>query len=531
MKRRSSISAWLALAALGAAGAQGVRDELVVGLGPYGYELHPYRSVYTHDMQILNALYEGLFSYDPATMEPVRAHAASFVKSPDGLSWTFTLREGLVWSDGSPIGARDYVESWLYLLRPDTKADFAVFLDAVRGARDYRTGRNADPASVGLSAPDDRTLVVELESPTAYLTRLLCHASFVPVPPSMRVPGAAALGGAPGEEPRVSGGPYRLASAAEKELVLERDPLYWDAPSVAIPKLRFLFLDDEAEATGRYNDGEIHWLMDMADTELLWFQDDIRFGPNFGTGYYFWNAQGGPWNDARVRRALALLIPWERIRNEERYFAPTATLILPFAGYESPAGIEAADAAQARALLARAGYGDPAELPTVRLALPGSPNHRENAELIAAAWAEAGIRTEPIYPAPGQSMDALREGGWDLSFSSWIGDFADPAAFLLMWTSDSSLNQAGYRSRGFDELVRASSASEGKERLAALARAEAKLLADAIVLPAYHSLSFDVINLELVRGWFVNPMDVHPFKALSFGQPKARPFVAALQGE
>ncbi len=530
MKRRSSISAWLTLAALGAAGAQGVRDELVVGLGPYGYELHPYRSVYSHDMQILNALYEGLFSYDPETMEPVRAHAASFAKSPDGLSWTFTLRDGLRWSDGSAIVARDYVESWLYLLHPDTKADFAVFLDAVKGARDYRTGRNDDPGSVGVSAQDDRTLIVELESPTAYLTRLLCHASFAPVPPSMRVPRGAALG-ASGAPPQVSGGPYRLVSAAEGEIVMERDPLYWDAPSVAIPRLRFLFLEDEAEATGLYNDGEIHWLMDMADTELLWFQDDIQFGPNFGTGYYFWNANERPWNDARIRRALALLIPWERIRSEERYFAPTATLILPFAGYESPAGIEARDAAEAKALLARAGYADPSRLPTLRLAVPGSPSHRENAELIAAAWAEVGIRAELVFPTPGQSMDALREAGWDLSFSSWIGDFADPAAFLLMWTSDSSLNQAGYRSRLYDELVRESSATEGKERLAALARAEAKLLADAIVLPAYHSLSFDVINLELVRGWYVNPMDVHPFKALSFGQPKARPFVAALQGE
>ncbi len=185
MKRR--VTAALAALCLyaGFAYAQD-RDELVVGLGPYAPQLHPYRTIYSHDMQILNALHEGLFSYHPSSLEPVRAHAAAFSKSQDGKTWTFTLRESLRWSDGSPITAEDYVESWRYLLSPGTKSEFAVFFDVIQGAQDYRAGKNADPASLGFRAEGERTLVVTLNAPTAYFTRLLCHMSFVPVHASLR---------------------------------------------------------------------------------------------------------------------------------------------------------------------------------------------------------------------------------------------------------------------------------------------------------------------------------------------------------
>ncbi|HPE35739.1 MAG TPA: ABC transporter substrate-binding protein, partial [Spirochaetales bacterium] len=182
MKR--SIILALALAARAAA-AQDI-DQLVVGLGPYGVELNPYMAIYSHEMQVLDALYEGLFAYDPRTMDPVRAGAESWKKSADGRTWTFTLRSDARWSDGSPVTARDYVESWRWLLSPDTGASYAVFLDIVKGARDYRLGKNKRPDSVAVRALDDRTLVVELASPAAYFTRLLCHMSFVPVHASLR---------------------------------------------------------------------------------------------------------------------------------------------------------------------------------------------------------------------------------------------------------------------------------------------------------------------------------------------------------
>jgi oligopeptide transport system substrate-binding protein len=255
--------------------------ELVVGMGSYRVELNPYKSIYAHEMQIFTAIYEGLFTYDPRTLDPVRALAGTFDKSPDGKTWTFRLRENAFWSDGSPVTAMDFVESWRYLLAPSTGAEYAVFLDIIKGAQDYRTGRNKRADSVAVQALDAKTLQVELVAPAAYFTRLLCHSAFVPVHWSMR--GIRDWS----SDSIVGNGPYRIVSMDKKELALEADPLYWDAPSVKSPRLRILFLDNEQEATARYNGGEIHWLMDMVDTKALVSPEAMQFSPMFGTSYYF----------------------------------------------------------------------------------------------------------------------------------------------------------------------------------------------------------------------------------------------------
>jgi peptide/nickel transport system substrate-binding protein/oligopeptide transport system substrate-binding protein len=488
-------------------------------MGPYRVELHPYKSIYAHEMQIFTAIYEGLFTYDPRTLDPVRALAETFEKSPDGKTWTFKLREKAFWADGSPLTAMDFVESWRYLLAPSTGAEYAVFLDIIKGAQDYRTGRNKRADSVGIRALDGRTLQVELVAPAAYFTRLLCHSAFVPVHWSMR-----GIRDWPSDK-IVGNGPYRIVSMDRREMVLEADPLYWDAFSVRSPTLKILFLDNEQEATARYNGGEIHWLMDMVDTKALVNPDSMQFAPMFGTSYYFWNAAARPWNDARVRRALALMVPWDRIRNEANYFSPTNVLILPFAGYESPKGIREANEEEARRLLAAAGFKDGKGLPPVRFVIPEGELHRTNAAIFEEAWTPLGVKLEVTSVPAGDFTRDSRQDGFSLSFTGWIGDFADPAAFLLMWISDSGLNEAGYKSREYDRLIARSMNEEGPTRLATLAEAEGKLLADATVMPLYHSLSFNVVDLDVIQGWYVNPLDMHPFKAIFVGTPKANPFI------
>lgn len=493
--------------------------ELVVGMGTYRVELHPYKSIYAHEMQLFTALYEGLFSYDPRTLDPVRALAETFEKSSDGKTWTFKIRQNAFWSDGSPVTAMDFVESWRYLLTPSTEAEYAVFLDIIKGAQDYRTGKNQRPDSVGIQALDAKTFQVELVAPAAYFTRLLCHSAFVPVHWSLR-----GIRNWPSDK-IVGNGPYRLASMDKTGMVFEADPLYWDADSVKSPKLRILFIENEAEATARYNGGEIHWLMDMVDTKALVSPEAMQFSPMFGTSYYFWNAATRPWNDARVRRALALMVPWEKIRNEANYFSPTNVLILPFAGYESPKGISEANEDEARKLLGATRFKDGKGLPPVRFVIPEGELHQANAAIFKEAWAPLGVKLEVITVPAGEFTRDSRQDDFSLSFTGWIGDFADPAAFLLMWISDSGLNEAGYKSREYDRLITRSMNEEGPPRLATLAEAEGKLLADAAVMPLYHSLSFNVVDLDVIQGWFVNPLDMHPFKSIFVGTPKANPLI------
>lgn len=515
----------LALAPLALASAgEAEQRVLTVSQGSYQIELNPYKSIYAHEMQLFTAIYEGLFSYDPETLDPVRAQASSFEKSKDGKTWTFAIREDAQWSDGSPVTASDFVESWLYLLSPELRAEYAVFFDVVKGAKDYRTGKSRDPRSVGLSAADAKTLVVELETPASYFTRLLCHSSFVPVHRSMR--GVRTWK----PEAAVGNGPYLISSFDASAIVLKKSLNYWDADAVAIEAIRIERLSDQAEATRRYNDGAIDWMTDMVDLDALVGTDAIRSAPMFATGYYFWNASRRPWNDARVRRALALLVPWERIRTEDNYYSPTSTLVLPFAGYKSPKGIERADEEEAKRLLAAAGFPGGKGLPPVKFVVHSSETQDANAAVIAEAWAKVGVSIERVEVPEGASARELRQKGFSLSFTSWIGDFADPVAFLFMWTGDSGLNESGYKSKEFDRLIDRSMGEEGPARYSTLAEAEAKLLADAPILPLYHSVSFNVIDADAVLGWYDNPLDIHPFKAMSFGGPKARPNVALLAG-
>ncbi|MBU0927527.1 MAG: peptide ABC transporter substrate-binding protein [Spirochaetes bacterium] len=501
-----------------AAGADSPR-ELVVGMGRYDVELNPYKSIYAHEMQIFTALYEGLFTYDPQSLDPVRAQAESFEKSKDGKTWTFRLREDARWSDGSSVTAADFVESWLYLLSPDTKAEYAVFLDIVKGAKAFRTGRNKSRASVGIKATGERTLVVTLASPAAYFTRLLCHSAFVPVHPSLR--GVRAWDAAS----VVGNGPFVIASSDRSALTLARNEGYWDAENVAAGGIRILFLDDDETATRLFNDGEVDWLTDTADLDGLASAESIKFAPMFATGYYFWDSSRRPWNDARVRRALALLVPWEKIRDPESYYEPTSVLVLPFAGYESPAGISSRDEEEALRLLAKAGYPEGRGLPAVRFVSYRSGTHDANIAVIEEAWKRVGLSVERVVVPEGATIRDVRQEGFSLSFTSWIGDFADPAAFLLMWTGDSGLNEAGYKSREYDALMERSMAEEGAVRLSTLAEAEGKLLSDAPLLPLYHSVSFNVIDTDSIVGWYQNPLDIHPFKSMGFGSPKARPYV------
>ena len=504
--------------------AAGSDRELVVGMGRYDVELNPYKSIYAHEMQIFTALYEGLFSYDPQSLDPVRAQAESFEKSADGKTWTFRLRPDAAWSDGTPVTATDFVESWLYLLRPETKAEYAVFFDIVKGAKAYRTGKNRTPGSVGLRAVDERTLVVELVTPAAYFTRLLCHSAFVPVHSSLR--------GVRAWKPSsvIGNGPYALSSMDESAMVMTKSATYWDAARVAVPAVRVRFIETKEEATSLFNDGDIDWLTDMADLDALLATDSIQFAPMFATGYYFWNASRRPWNDARVRRALALLVPWDAVRTADSYYAPTSVLVLPFAGYESPEGIAGRNEEEALRLLAKAGYPEGKGLPPLRFVTYESDTHDANIAVMEEAWKRVGLSVERVEVPDGTAIRDIRQEGYTMSFTSWIGDFADPAAFLLMWTGDSGLNESGYRSREYDALIARSMNEEGPARLATLAEAEAKLLSDAPLLPLYHSVSFNVIDAESITGWYNNPLDMHPFKALGFGSPKARPYVAVAEG-
>ncbi len=151
-------------------------------------------------------------------------------------------------------------------------------------------------------------------------------------------------------------GPYKPVSMTDEELVLKKNDQYWDAENVGIPTLRMMFTDDDALATSLFNTGHVHWLDGPGTYEQVLLQTAIQIFPIYSTHYWFFNCRSAPWNDQRVRRALALLLPWDSIRSSDLYRLPAATLVLPLPGYSKTKGIEKADHEEAMKLLSEAGY-------------------------------------------------------------------------------------------------------------------------------------------------------------------------------
>ncbi len=499
--------------------------EFVTVFGEMAPEFDPHLSIYSNEAQIFTALYEGLFTYDPSSLEPLPGSVDTWTKSKDGKIYTFTLKKDLRWSDGSALTASDFVESWLRILEKD--AQYATFFDIIQGASAYRSGQAKDPASVGAKALDDLTLEVRLNRPVAYFTRLLCHHSFAPIHPTMIASDSWAS-----RIPYPVNGPYRFLSYGAGRLSLEKNPYYWDREKVAIGKLGFLFTDDDAEATLLFNGEEAHWLAGPGDYDLISLESAIQVNPIFSTHYWYFDASKAPWDKAEVRRALALLLPWQELRDSSRYMIPATTLVLPLPGYSSAKGIEKADKAEALSLLAAAGYPRGKGLPAVEIHFAEGRDSRRVAGIMEKAWKselDLELRLVPIPPAKyydsigrGRKADSLV-----LAHTTWIGDFADPEAFLQMWTPDSALNDAGFRNPEFSRILEESYQKEGRERYALLAEAENVLLSSAAVLPLYHSFAASAIDIDYIDGWYQNALDIHPYKYLSFGTPSALPNVAS----
>lgn len=487
-------------------------------------ELDPHRALFSSEAQIHTALHEGLFTYDPSTLEPVKALAERWTRSEDGRTYRFVMRADARWSDGTPLTAEDVAQSWFRML--DLNADYATFFDIIEGAKAYRLGELRDPSAVGIRTEGNRTLVVRLARPAAYFTRLLCHQSFAPIHPSLRrqQDWYAAI-------PFPVNGPYRPVSYENGELILEKNQAYWDATSVEIPRLRMIFTDDDALATSLFNTGHAHWLNGPGEYDRILLESAIQVFPTYSTHYWFFNARESPWNDARVRRALALLLPWQNLRSRDIYRLPATTLVLPLPGYSKTRGIEAADRKEALRLLEEAGYPEGKGLPPMEIVYADFERPRTLAQAFREAWSrELGIEVRLKPVSMQRYMDFLtrdaKQGGFTLAHETWIGDFADPEAFLQMWAPDSPLNSAGFRDQRYQELLEKSYDAEGDRRMALLAEAETYLLQNAACLPIYHNFAASVIDTDYVLGWYQNALDIHPYKYLRFGTPSISPNVA-----
>jgi peptide/nickel transport system substrate-binding protein/oligopeptide transport system substrate-binding protein len=230
------------------------------------------------------------------------AVAAKWELSEDKRTWTFTLREGARYWNGDPVLAAHFRDAWLSLIDPAVNSPYSSLFDLIEGAKDYRLGRLKDKAKVGITASEERTLVVKLVEPAAFFPSMLCHHSFAPVHPSMRgVDDWSA-------RPPISNGPFYIVDRKADRIVMAKNELYWDAKRVDFKGLVIRFAADGKEAASLWDSGEARWIAGDIDLDALRDRSGVQVNAMFATHYYYVRSEVAPWNDRRVSRALSLAL-------------------------------------------------------------------------------------------------------------------------------------------------------------------------------------------------------------------------------
>ncbi len=472
----------------------------------------------------------GLLTLD-AGGRAIPGAATSWSTSGDGKTWTFHLRDHL-WSDGRPVTAEDFVFAWRRLLDPATGAAYAYNLWVVRNAHAISDGK-MPPTALGVRAVDDKTLVVTLEHPAAYLPELLTHDTAYPLPRHI----VLAKGNAWSKPGNFAGnGPYVPREwIANDHVTLVKNPLFYDAAHVRIDVVNYYPTPDSDAALRRFRAGELDTQTPIPLTEIEWLRRTmpaaLHTKPMLGLSYISINMHRPPLDDRRVRRALNLAFDREIITAKVlRLGEPPAYGIVPPGIANYPGGVsldfrglaQAERLAKAQWLMRQAGFGPDNHL-RLNFETFDEPNNKRIAAvmqaMMRAIWVDIDI-TVIDGATHGRNM---RQGSFDLGAASWFADFNDASNFLDLLRSDAGNNYGKYRNPAFDRMLdTAQQEPDAKRRGQLLAAAERMALEDYPWIPMRYRVTQDLVQ-PYVKGWVDNVRDLNRTRWLWIaGRPAAQ---------
>ncbi len=484
--------------------------------------LDPNRGSGTPASPVLSDLVEGLVVRGAAG-QPVPGCAESWRLSDDRLTYTFTLRPGLRWSDGRSLTADDFVYSFRRLLDPATGARSAGLFFLIDGAVPVARGQQP-PESLGVSAPDQRTVEIRLTQPAPYFIQLLANSQGTPVPRHViekhgRDWTKAGI--------MVSNGAYKLVERIPQvRMRMVKNEYFHAADSVSIAEVNWRPVQDLGSAFRQFRAGELDTILLAPPDQLDWIRanmpDALHVNPVQANYHLVFNLSRAPVDDLRVRQALTLAVDHDAIANQvlQGSSRPARSLITPgtggYPGY-TPVALQASMAtrqAQARELLAAAGYGPERPL-ELSLTYDSQEENRKIMVALAAMWRTIGVQLE-LEDIEGRALfGRLRGGDFTVARSGIFALFDDAYAFLQRYRSDSTDNQPGFRSAAFDELLnRANAETDAAVRMDLLVQAETLLLETQPILPIYWYVS-KVLVAPRVQGWIDAPLGTPPSRYLS----------------
>jgi oligopeptide transport system substrate-binding protein len=552
------------------------------------------RMSWMQDLRVATILFDGLvrndvFTWDYA-IKPAIAH--TWEVSQDGRTYTFHLRDDARWSNGERVRAGDFVYSWRRALLPDTAAKYTGIFQIIRGSREFyewradalvrfAAGREVegirDPyhlwdltqrkftEMVGLSAPDDSTLIVELYEPVPYFLDLCAFPLFFPVYPPLVEPferpdprsGRLQSRRDWTKPPRlITNGPFKLVLwRFKRDMRLEKNEHYWNAAQVKINTINIPSVEDANAQVLAFQTGAVDWVSNvsaMYRPEMLeqkqqfyrehWeqyqtlkaqgldqFETDRRLPPDprknihsvpaFGTYWFNFNClprlrdgRPNPFADPRVRRAFAMAIDKQTLVDEvQRIANPVLNTIIPpgsIGGYNSPRGLPF-DPAAARRLLAEAGYPTGRDFPiTVDILFNSGAGHDKIAEFVAKNWQQyLGVQVSLSQKEVKVFRDDLRNANYIVARGGWYGDYGDPTTFLDLNRSWDGNNDRKYNNPAFDELLeQAARQTDHERRMRMLEEAERIIMDDDLPMVPI----FQYNNIYMFDPHKVSGLNTHP---------------------
>ncbi|MDE6017157.1 MAG: peptide ABC transporter substrate-binding protein [Acetatifactor sp.] len=453
---------------------------------------------------------------EDGTLQP--GQAETWETSEDGLTWTFHLRDGLKWSDGSDLNANDFVYSWKRVCDPEVAAPYAeTVLSMVEGYDEAITG-NLDALQV--AASDDNTLVVTLNAPCSFFGSLAAFATLSPVQQATVEANGDSWAVSP--ETYVSNGPFYVTEWVPSSYILmSKNPYYWNADAIKLDGIKFNLIEDSNAAYSAYQTGEVLMIKDVPTEEIPSLEGNGEFyvDPIIGTYYINLNITEEIFQNKQVRQALSLAIDREYVAGTLMQGTYTAAGNFMGPGWIDTDGKEFIDNSnngqpyidnsdyegnleKAKQLLAEAGYPDGAGFPNIAYTTNDAGYHKVVAEYLQQAWAELGINLEVNIVEWASFTPMRRSQQYDVARNGWVGDYSDPSNMLDLLYSTNGNNDGKFSNAEYDAAMEISRTTlDAAERSQALHKAEDILMEEVGCIPLAYYNDFWMQSDKIVGSW------------------------------
>ena len=495
--------------------------DLAVEIGPDPETIDPALNSAADSANMIMHAFETLLIVDKDN-KVVPGQAESYEVSEDGLTYTFHLGDGLKWSDGTPLTANDFVYSWKRLSDPNVAAPYGEdMLGYVKGYQEAVAG-NID--ALGVSAPDDKTFVVELSVPCVYFIKIVTHATMVPVQKTSVEANGEQWSLKP--ETYISNGPLKMIEwVPGSHVTFAKNENYWNADKVTINTLKFVLMEAANAAYSAYRTGEVAMIKDVPTEEIpsLKGSEEFHVEPNVGISYLDFNNQKEPFTNPDVRKALSLAIDRDYVSNTvmQGIGAPAGNFV-PQGVSDAESGTyfedvtrknnggdffniknHEEDLKKAKELLAKAGYPDGKGFPVVEYMTNDAGHNKAVAEYLQSCWKELGVNMDIKIVEWGTFAPTRRAGDYLTARDAWSLDYDDPSNLLNLMKSTSGNNNAQYKNPELDKLLDEANATlDVKEHYAKLHEAENMILEDAAIAPLNYRNEFWLQNTKLKGTWY-----------------------------